>query len=111
MDVLEGVAEVCVDVATEVWLIDRTEVPRLEEDEEADVSVVPEEMEFVGVALNNTEEPTAVDSPILSIVEKGYGSSAVVRLVSQQGVPPRSCPDVPPQHQLLPLDSQRLTSV
>ena len=75
------------------------------------MNVVPKEMEVVGVALDDTEEPTAVDSPILSIVEKGYGSSAVVRLVSQQLVPPRSCPDAPAQHQLLPLDSQRLTSV
>lgn len=71
MDVLDGVAENCVDVATAVMLVectearleDRTEirlvdcmeVPRLEKDKEATVSIVPEEMAVV------KEELSAVD--------------------------------------------------
>ena len=63
MDVLDGGAEICVVVATavmlveckELRLVDCMEVPRLEKDEEATVSIVPEEMEVV------KEELAAVD--------------------------------------------------
>lgn len=61
MDVLDGVAAVCVDVATEVWLVNCTEVPRLMEGEDADLSVVREEMEVIKVVLEGTEELAAVD--------------------------------------------------
>ena len=111
MDVLEGEAEGCVGVATAVRLVGCVEVPRLEEDKDANVSVALEELEVAKAVLDDTVELAAADSPEMSIVEKGYGSSEVVRFVSQQLVPPRSCPDAPAQHQLLPLASQRLTSV
>lgn len=55
MDVLDGVAELCVGVATEVRLVDCTDLSRRQEDEESDVSVVPEEVE------DDTEELPAVD--------------------------------------------------
>lgn len=61
MDVLDGVVETCADVATEVWLFKCTEVARLEEDEKANVSVVPEEIEVVKAVLDNTEKVAAVD--------------------------------------------------
>ena len=78
----------------------------------AAVLIEPEERELVeGVAVENTEVPAAVDCSDLSIAENGYGSREVVKLVSQQVGPPRPCPAAPAQHQLLPLGSQRLTSV
>lgn len=61
VDVLDVVVEICVGVATEVWLVDCTEVPRLEGNEEADVSVAPEEMEDVKVVLDDSEELVVVD--------------------------------------------------
>ena len=75
-------------------------------EEELDVSVVTSDVNVINVVLDNAEVVAATDC-----VEKGYGSSEVVRLVSQQFVPPSPCPAAPAQHQLLPLDSQRLTSV
>lgn len=105
---MDGVADVLVDVAAGFWLVDCTEVPRLDKDEVVDVSVVPEEMEVV---LDDNEALAAVDTSELLSVENGYGSSEVVSLVSQQLVPPRPCPAAPAQHQLLPFASQRLTSV
>lgn len=61
MDVLDGVAAVCVDVTTEVWLVNCAEVPRLMEGEDVDLSVVREEMEVITVVLEGTEELAAVD--------------------------------------------------
>lgn len=61
VDVLDGVAELCADVATEVWLVDCTMVPRLEEDKKADLKVVPEEMEAVKVVLGDTKEVAGAD--------------------------------------------------
>ena len=115
VDVLDGVAAICVEVATKVWLVDCTEVLTLKEDEGVGSAGVDGELETeaVKVVLSDTEEtpkPTVVGGPELSIVEKGYGSSEVVRLVSQQLGPPRPCPAAPAQHQLFPFDSQRLTS-
>ena len=76
------------------------------------VLVRPEERESVeGVVVENTEVLATADSLDQSIAENGYGSSEVVNLVSQQFSPPRPCPAAPAQHQLLPLGSQRLTSV
>ena len=65
----------------------------------------------VNVAVEDTEVLAAADCSELSIVENGYGSSEVVKVVSQQFTSPRPCPAAPAQHQLLSLDSQRLTSV
>ena len=77
----------------------------------AAVLIRPEEREsFESVAVGNTEALAAADCPDLSIAENGYGSSEVVKVVSQQFTPPRPCPAAPAQHQLLPLESQRLTS-
>lgn len=86
------------------------EVMRLEEDEETDVNVGLK-VEAVKVRLDDVEEPATADWLGLLNAEKGYGSSEVVPLVSQQLGPPRPWPAAPAQHQLLPLDSQRLTSV
>ena len=75
------------------------------------VLIRPEERELVeSCAVENTKVPAAVDCSDLSIAENGYGSSEVVKVVSQQFGPPRPCPAAPAQHQLLPLGSQRLTS-
>ena len=75
------------------------------------VTIRPEERELVeGVKLANIEVPAAVDCSDLSIAENGYGSSEVVKVVSQQFGPPRPCPAAPAQHQLLLLGSQLLTS-
>ena len=75
---------------------------------------VLEEEPVLGVAEENSgacEAAVALDCPSRSSAEKGYGASEVVRLVSQHSVAPRPCPGGPAQHQLLPLVSQRLTSV
>ncbi len=61
MDVLEGEAEVCVSVTTEVRLIECVEVPRLEEDEDANVSVALEELEVAKAVLDDTGELAAAD--------------------------------------------------
>ena len=94
---LVGLEEDMVDLCDAV---DALELMGLEE-EELDVSV----------AVDNTEVVATADCPSLLAVENGYGSSEVVRLVVQQFGPPRPCPAAPAQHQLLPLGSQRLTSV
>ena len=85
-------------------------MPRPDEREGAEVNVASEEIGLVKVILDDTEELTVTDWPVYSMAEKGYGSREVVRLVSQQLGPPRPCPAAPAQHQLLLLDSQRLTS-
>lgn len=54
-------AAVCVNVATEVWLVNCAEVPRLMEGEEIDLNVVREEMEVIKAVLEGTEELAAVD--------------------------------------------------
>ncbi len=74
------------------------------------MNVVPEEIGLVKVILDDNGELAMTDWPVYSMAEKGYGSREVVRLVSQQSGPPRPWPAAPAQHQLLPLDSQRLTS-
>ena len=116
-ELVGGIEEVSVTVGA-------SELPGLE-DEELDTRVVldvtsgvpelveldGEEEEDVSVAVDNPKVAPAVDCPDLSVAENGYGSSAVVRLVVQQSTPPRPCPGAPAQHQLLPLGSQRLTSV
>ena len=71
------------------------------EGEEPDMSVV----------VDNTVVVIVPDCLEVLIVEIGYGSSEVVRLVVQQSGPPNPCPAAPAQHQLLPLGSQWLTSV
>ena len=58
------------------------------------------------VAVDNSEEIAVADFPDLPIAENGYGSSEVVKLVAQQF----PCNELP-QHQLLPLGSQRVTSL
>ena len=50
-------------------------------------------------------------SPNESIVAKGNGCSEAVKLVRQQSEPKDVCPAAPAQHHLLPLSSQRFTSV
>lgn len=84
-----------------VELEDKEEEEKEEEEEEVDLSD----------AVDNNEVLAVPDFPDPSIVESGYGSSEVVELVAQQSTPPRPCPAVPAQHQLLPFCSQRLTSV
>ena len=74
------------------------------------VTIRPEEELVEGVKVANIEVPETVDCSDLSIAENGYGSSEVVKVVSQQFGPPRPCPAAPAQHQLLLLGSQRLTS-
>lgn len=101
---------VCVDVTAGLWLVDCMEVMRLAEDEETNVNVGLK-VEVVKVRLDDVDEPGTADWPGLLNAEKGYGSSEVVPSVSQQLGPPRPWPAAPAQHQLLPLDSQRLTSV
>lgn len=49
--------------------------------------------------------------PDRSNVVKGNGCSEVVKLPGQQSTGGNICPAAPAQHQLLPLSSQRLTSV
>ena len=61
MDVLDGEAELCVGVATEIGLVECVEVPRLEEDEDANVSVAPEELEVAKAVLDDTGELVAAD--------------------------------------------------
>ena len=125
--------KICVVVAARVRLDDCKEVPRPKEGEVADMIAVREErgsvemilddikepvsgsvrieMRFVEVILGDIEESATADWPESSMAEKGYGSSEVVPLVSQQSGPLRPWPAAPAQHQLLPLDSQRFTSV
>ena len=98
------------DVTIRMWLVDCKEILRLKEGEGTDVDVVSKEVEVVEVILDDIDEPATADRPGLSIAEKGYGSSEVVRLVSQQLGPPRPWPAAPAQHQLLPFGLQRLTS-
>ena len=95
-----------------MWLVDCKEVLRVKEGEGTDVDVVlvPKEVAVVEVILDDIDEPATADGPGLSIAENGYGSSDVVRLVSQQLGPPRPWPAAPAQHQLLPFGLQRLTS-
>ena len=119
-----------------VGLCDATSVPELAElgegefekeelDETLDNVVlvdVPDSSEILIVVAGNlvvSDVLTTVagnvvvpESCDLSIAANGYGSSEVVRFVVQQlGLPFPSCPVTPAQHQLLPLESQRLTSV
>ena len=77
---------------------------------EEPVKLEEEELD-VSVTVDNFELVAAPDCPGISTVENGYGISEVVRLVVQQSGPPRPCPAAPAQHQLLPLGSQRDTSV
>lgn len=91
-ELVGAMAEFCDDFGA-------SELVRLEE-EERDMSVA---------VVDNTDVVT--DCLGVLIVEIGYGSSEVVRLVVQQFEPPNPCPAAPAQHQLLPLGSQRLTSV
>ena len=79
--------------------------------EEEELEGLEEEELDVSVAVDDTELVAAFDCPDPSTAENGYGSSEVVELVVQQSEPPRPCPAAPAQHQLLPLGSQRLTSV
>lgn len=63
------------------------------------VLIGSEERELVeGVAVENTEVLAAADCSDLSIAENGYGSSEVVKVVSQQFGLPRPCPAAPAQH-------------
>lgn len=95
-----------------MWLVDCKEVLKVKEGEGTDVDVVlvPKEVAVVEMILDDIDEPATADIPGLSIAEKGYGSSDVVLLVSQQLGPPRPWPAAPAQHQLLPFGLQRLTS-
>lgn len=52
-----------------------------------------------------------VGSPNESNVAKGNGCSEAVELLRQQSEPKGVCPAAPAQHHLLPLSSQRFTSV
>lgn len=74
------------------------------------VGLKEEELD-VSVAVDTAELVAAPDCSNISTVENGYGVSEVVRLVVQQFQPPGPCPGAPPQHQLLPLGSQRDTWV
>lgn len=107
---LVGLEEELVRIEEELVRIEEV-LPRLE----GGGLVVPKEDGLVAVI--DTEVVSASDCPDcpdcvdLSIAENGYGSSEVVRLVSQQSGPPGLCPAAPPQHQLLSWGPQRLTSV
>lgn len=57
------------------------------------------------------EEVASSDCAGLSMTENGNGFREVTKSVVQQSGPPRPCPAAPAQHQLLPVGSQRLTSV
>ncbi len=61
MDVLDGEAELCIGVATEVGLVECVEVPRLEEDEDANVSVGREELEVAKAVFDDNGELAAAD--------------------------------------------------